>query len=267
MKTSIPFITACILALGLLLNNTATLVKNYTAPAPPFSDSTIQLQRDISKFLKEAKRNIVILSGDSPFTSGGTGFSIQAASGQIVTITNAHVCSLAVDGEMIATYDDGLVTTLSVIEIVKTKADLCVLSSLPLTENKMIYTLAAQGLEIGDAAFTIGHPRLAPLTFSNGYLVDDTDIDIIDIEIRDIEACKEIGGTMKTVPTFFGDAELCAVPFHAISTSLVVYPGSSGSPVFNFQGQVVGVIFAQSSDTTYGAYVPFDDLKALLDKY
>ena len=65
----------------------------------------------------------------------------------------------------------------------------------------------------------------------------------------------------------FFTMELCFQKFDAVHTSIVGYPGNSGSPVFNAQGEVTGVIFIGDSSTNYLGYVPLKHLTALLSKY
>jgi V8-like Glu-specific endopeptidase len=52
-----------------------------------------------------------------------------------------------------------------------------------------------------------------------------------------------------------------------MSTSVVIYPGNSGSPIFNDDNYVVGVVFASSNADHYGHYVPLEYLHRLLERY
>ena len=55
-----------------------------------------------------------------------------------------------------------------------------------------------------------------------------------------------------------------AVPYYIISA--ITYPGNSGSPVVNYWGNVIGVLFAgERNFHTFGLIVPLDEVKRFLD--
>jgi S1-C subfamily serine protease len=73
---------------------------------------------------------VVMLTNEEQ-TSGGTGFAIQTPSGDVLTLTNAHVCGLAnAQGVVYAKTADRRPIPLRVLEKYN-KADLCLLDKVP----------------------------------------------------------------------------------------------------------------------------------------
>ncbi len=109
---------------------------------------------------------MMVISPTSP-RSGGTGFEVEAPSGRVYTLTNAHVCALSADGYMYA-LSETRSAIYSGLRIIKTdpENDLCVLEPIPHPE----------AIKLGkephpmQAITIIGHPRLRPLTVSRGII-------------------------------------------------------------------------------------------------
>jgi S1-C subfamily serine protease len=64
------------------------------------------------------------------------------------------------------------------------------------------------------------------------------------------------------VQSLFGG--FCVLTMELSATTAMVYPGSSGSPIVNASGEVIGVI--NSTDATNrGNFIPLQYLKEMLD--
>ena len=217
---------------------------------------------DVGTYLKlEKASQVVKLTPPTNFTTGGTGFQVKGPSGRVYTLTNAHICALAANGTLAAHVpNQKRITLIRVIEV-RPEMDLCLLTSMP----------AASGLSVADSfreaehLYVLGHPFLKPLTLSDGYTVSREFLEMpVDVEPTD---CVGPMMQMREVRGFFGMEPACVQRFDAWDTTITVYPGNSGSPVFNTQGEVVGVVFATDQRTFRGAFIPLESVKEILRVY
>lgn len=215
-----------------------------------------------TKLLNEAAEKVVTLTPPSRTNTGGTGFHVKAPSGLTYILTNAHVCGLAEDGFMAVHRDHypDRQSMVMVIEVSKT-ADLCILSPITKVEGFDM----ADSIDGYESIYSVGHPRLEANTLSKGHVTARRPI-ALPIDATPNE-CAARGGISQKIITFFGIFDMCVKEFDSLLTSLVIYPGSSGSPVFNKSGEVVGVVFAGNMETNYGAIVPTDEVNAFLTGY
>jgi S1-C subfamily serine protease len=220
--------------------------------------------RDNGEYLLTEKRNqIVKLTPPSNHGTGGTGFQLQAPSGKVLTVTNAHICELAENNQLSAQVPDSERTVLLTILEVSESTDLCVLEGLS----------GASGLRLADSfqprqrLFVLGHPRLEPLTLSEGYVTARQVIHLYDLNKTEPATCHGANRNLIMVDTLLGPTPVCMSSIDAWLTSIVIYGGNSGSPVMTVDGDVVGVIFAGSNSTNYGAFIPFDVLREFVSIY
>ena len=154
----------------------------------------------------------------------GTGFAINSRT----LITNRHV----VDGNrnlQLSTYDgrDVQVETSSSAEL----ADLAVVRT---TEDLDAYPqLASTDPKPGDAVTVIGYPNGGALTVTKGTVIRSTS-DPLNANLGEV-----------------------------LLTDASVEPGSSGSAALDTDGQVIGIVYAKSSDG-YSYLVPVSTLQSLL---
>lgn len=136
-------------------------------------------------------------------SSYGTGFILHEPS---LVVTNAHVVR-GVSEPLVRTKEGALLASVKVLETDE-KADLALLRVTGLRGQPL--PLAPGGPPaVGTAVFAVGHPRGYEFTFSEGIVSAVRSLDPQGVEL--------------------------------IQTTAPISPGSSGGPLLNAQGQVVGV--------------------------
>jgi hypothetical protein len=112
-------------------------------------------------------------------------------------------------------------------------------------------------------ATVVGHPSLYPIIITKGNFSGRMLIDVRtgtrectkeDFESENGILCLLLGG-IPVVETY--DAQLIAA---------TIMPGSSGSPVFDENGEIAGLVFAGSGELSYGFIVPQEYVKAFVDE-
>lgn len=226
---------------------------------------------------------------DSGMKEGGTGFHVKAPSGKTYIVSNRHVCGY--DKAFMWANIDGHVTDRKVkIMQISDQSDLCILEGIP----------GVEGLRVGDTpsvddeVMYLGHPRLQPRTLVSGEVIGATVMSFSRGPIDDsltAERCKaskdsyivkvpeiyvliqrfRMGGGVDGMGSSKFDeifdtkatVDVCFQKNRALITTLVVYPGASGSPMINTNGEVVGVMYAGSAGE-WGYAIVLADLKSIL---
>lgn len=216
------------------------------------------------RYLRSLGDNVVLIRNLSG--SGATGFLVKGKSGRIYVMTNNHVCELEKSGTILGTYQDDIY----VLNVIKRYEfnDLCVMSA-PRTAKKTLKV--ARSYNLGETAYALGHPQLEPLSLSVGELSDEITISITMGYNVSPEEC--VGPTYKLhtddlppVAQFFGIFNACVRSMPANTSSIVIAPGNSGSPILNIYGNVVAVAFAANESGTRSYHVPLSDLKDFLSE-
>jgi S1-C subfamily serine protease len=156
--------------------------------------------------------------------STGTGFAID----DHTLVTNRHVVS-GLATLQVATYDGRDIAVADAASA--TVADLAIVH----TKDALpaIATLAETDPQTGDHVTIVGYPSGGPLTLSDGIILGTQD---------------------DPLQTSLGQV---------LVSDALVQPGSSGSPVLDDAGLVVGVVYAKSEDNrTY--IVPISTLQSML---
>jgi S1-C subfamily serine protease len=210
--------------------------------------------------------NTVFISSspDAPLQGRATGFEIKARSGKVFTVTNAHVCELKDKNNNVMILEkqfSGRLIPKKVIEVYPDN-DLCIVEGLDGYEGLELGSAPS----IGDYVTSIGYPLGGPLDVTRGRIKD---FSAVKIAQEDIPLNKCVGPrlSLDTVTIFIFRITVCVKSFNAMNTNVTTYPGNSGSPLVNFFGNVVGVIFASNGGTHWGSAVPFEDLENLLRAY
>lgn len=184
------------------------------------------------KFLRNRVGSAVTMLVTLDQTSGGTGFQIKALSGNEYIITNKHVCA---GREALLAINNGEMSYNKVIAVDE-EHDICVVKPSPLLNSIRI----GSDPDVGDQIAIVGHPFLTPMQVSRG----------------------EINGFNRALRTGFPELPLFVPTYWS---SAHTYPGNSGSPVVDFYGNVVGILFAGMSDHI-NLIVPISSLEEFLIK-
>lgn len=210
---------------------------------------------------------------------GGTGFQVVAPSGVSYLLTNAHVCEAFPEGSVNAQLGDGRIMPRRILEI-SDRTDLCLVEGIPGMDGLKL----ASNVDIGQTLALIGHPVLQPLSISLGDIVGQgieefpyapiAPSDMSDRErarypdlMSEAECKSKPKFKVKEMETFFGSVPICVLSIQAYKTTIIAFPGNSGSPVVNFWGNLSGVLYAGNGRTNWGLVVPLESIKEFLAPY
>lgn len=200
----------------------------------------------------------------SPAGGGGTGFAIKADSGEHFIATNKHVCEAAVNGWMVIKQDEDLAPVFKRVVYKDTKHDLCLIQG----DKRLSPLDLGSHPDKGDFHYVIGHPGLRQLTVSQGEYIGYDIVQLIE-QVEKREQCKgKIYDLSIMEQVLFGMEFVCVRSYKAYASTAVVYGGNSGSPVVNKYGNIIGVLFAGSTEQERDNYiVPLAELKRVLNKF
>lgn len=227
---------------------------------------------------------------DGVLRSGsGTGFHVIAPSGKIYLMTNRHVCNMAVNGKLWA-ISSGNSDAHEVSVITSSDSfDLCLMTPVPGLSGIKVGSNPTAGQSVG----YLGHPRGQPRTFSVGEVVGADAISInagvigkqiteeqcrtkdsyitempeILTLIMDMQRGSTVSPDLASHPLLRGQKKVrvCFQRNRAMYTTLFIYPGASGSPVIDFFGRLVGVVYAAPPQGGWGFAVMMSDIKTILN--
>jgi S1-C subfamily serine protease len=196
-------------------------------------------------------RNTVSITNMSK-NSGGTGSILSSSSSESTVLTNKHVCEIAKSGGLLVnTSSNESFMVVSYIEY--PLHDLCLITVAADLHGRTV--VSNRPLEMLEPVLVSGHPLLLPTIQSGGHYAGDLIITVM----TGLRACteedmKDPGTALGCV--FSGGFTPAVSRFQSIVISSLIQPGSSGSAIYNNNGEIVGVIFAGRGDLGYGMGVP-----------
>lgn len=208
---------------------------------------------------KVGSRTVMVMGN----RGGGSGFFLQIEDEDYI-LTNAHVCNLADKNGFLKIYPPNA-SRAFLRKIVKKsdQFDLCLVEGIKGYDGLNL----AGDVDVGETIGIVGHPTLQPLTLSKGELIGYMYIRIItgvNVKPKD---CK-FGTIVKLPPSYkiFNLLNICVKEYYSGQITAYSRGGSSGSPVVNFFGNIVGVLFAGNPQDQFQSFiVPLDDIKRFLE--
>ena len=189
------------------------------------------------KYLYNSMKYNVVKVLDGNLKSGGTGFHITSK-GKTYILTNSHVCGKK---KYVVIKNKYMNYYIKKVLAISKKHDLCLIE--PVLKRGIVL---GSYPSIGDNVYTIGFPGLNGLRLEEGHLTGWDNINIC------------------TQSSFF----LCMKfeTYYSTWLSIVVIPGSSGSPVLNSSGDLIAVIFA-TGQKRFSYAVPLSYIESFLKNY
>lgn len=203
--------------------------------------------------------SILRLTPPDNISTGCTAFEVRGPDGKNITISNAHCAAVAINDVALLTDRDGRESLVKLLKV-SSKTDLSIWEGVA----------AYPALELSDVLgkyehiYVLGRPYLQPNTLTSGYVTGREIVRLMSDE--PLSNCKSEKDWPEYEEVFPGiRAQVCITHIDAYETSIVIYPGNSGSPVLNSSGQVVGVAFAGDTRTNYGSFVPLEHLREFIN--
>jgi len=209
--------------------STARLLSLIALSAGVISAQSAPLRKDIPAIAKAANGAIVTIitaNNDKPIAQG-TGFLVSADG---VIVTNYHV--IETGNLAIVKFPDDTAFSVDGVLAADKVRDLAIIK----IHGKTFRTLAlgdSDAVQVGEEVVAIGNPLSLESTVSNGI-------------ISGVRTSKEQGGKF-------------------LQTTAPISPGSSGGPLFNMRGEVVGInaLYLEGGENLNFA-IPVNDAKLLL---
>jgi len=187
--------------------------------------------------------------------TGGTGVILNSYPSHSIILTNRHICNGILQGGYVhSVFGKHLVKAVRL----STMHDLC----LVLVIKNLKYSITvARTSDVNDTISITGHPFLMPRQTIKGKI---TGYMIIKLMTGMRECTKE---EMNNYPLFClmnGGVPVYS-DFEATTTSAIIAPGNSGSPVFNEKGQLTAMVFAGvTNGLSFGFLVPLEYIRTEL---
>lgn len=201
--------------------------------------------------------NSIVKVTNAEGNSGGTGWVADSLSGKVI-VTNAHVCAVGSGGYARIEGPNGQPYVKKILRQ-SPQRDLCILEGI----NAPALALAKSGPNRFDKLHTIGHPLLNPVTPVDGLFIGSTIGTFYEQPTGENGGKCEDGAELVQVDTFFGPMSACQRNEELGMSTLTIFPGNSGSPVLNDDGNVIGVINSAKQDNR-GMFVPLDYVREML---
>jgi S1-C subfamily serine protease len=195
---------------------------------------------------------------NSHMTGGGTGVILSSSKNKSLVLTNAHVCKVVENGGIVIT-DNGAKHSVSGYKISK-QHDLCIIQ---VSANLGYDThIASESPKNYEDAMISGHPNLLPTVVSYGHFSGHLVIEVI----TDIRPCKEEDFKKEPLICLFFGGIPVLTSYQSRLVTATIQAGSSGSAVYNSDGEISGLVFAGSGDISYAFVVPYEAVSNFVEK-
>jgi len=194
------------------------------------------------------KATVAVVRRD--FKNGGTGVILESSETESKVLTNGHVCRVVENGGVVVT-DNG--SQHSVTGYKRSQDhDLCIITvAADLGVNTQI---ASDAPEPYSTATISGHPSLLPTVVTTGHFSGHLIVDVL----TEITPCTEEDLKKNTLMCIFFGGIPKVTSYEAQLVTATIQPGSSGSAVYNSNGEIAGLVFAGSGELGYAVIVPYE---------
>ena len=212
---------------------------------------SVQAAESVPEPVLAAKNSVVRILSEGYSSSGtGSGFVIQNKPGEVLIATNDHVVSEAPYSISIWIEDEHLVNA----EIVFTipDKDLCVLKVTEKLDMKAL-ALSTEEPRQGEAVYAVGFPGVADILSDKDAHTSD------EVTITD--------GIISAVRSY--TIEDAQAPVQLLQINAAINPGNSGGPLFNTEGEVIGINTYKVNADSQGVFgaIHVSELWALLEEH
>lgn len=192
----------------------------------------------------------------------GTAFFVADDLMRIRLVTAKHVCEVFGPRGTAELIVEGFPAPVIVAKQ-DIKNDICVLSYPTYLLSHIRYLKLASRMPYElEPVKVLGFPGDFNLVISEGHAAGNLTVHVPIAITFDPRACTQRG----LLPFDAGLFIICAQQRFMPSTSARVYPGNSGGPIVNEQGEVVGVVVMTSIPSYMGIYESLEDLRRFLNE-
>lgn len=193
---------------------------------------------------------------------GCTGIQVTAPSGTQYVLTAAHCRPLLDENNHVtAVSEHGFKDTLTFVQE-DDKSDLMLLTGSPKFGAVSVATIAPR---LHEHVHSLTHGGLAPTYRTDGEMLDSVPGGFLISEVENEEDAKKCEAMPKyrVIDILFGKA--CALDVLTSRTTAQIIPGSSGGPLFNDSGDLVGIAsYGNPQQLTFGYFVRQADIQEFL---
>ena len=189
-----------------------------------------------------------------------TGVQVWAPSGKAFTLTAGHCRSIVQNGKLLAEDEDGTVWTLDFI------------AEDPSSDLMLLSAPMQIGVDVGMSVST--HEHVHAITHGHGKPSFRTDGEILTEDFVTVPLFQIISfddmikcGMVKNQVEVSIPYPVCLIQTFQMTTTVRIIPGSSGGPLFDRWGQVVGIASSVDDTNLFSSFVTLKDINLFLKPY
>lgn len=249
------------LVAGISIVGTGSIILMTPVVVKPIHTAFVNLMLENSVYKLNMKyRSTGVAAGTA------TGFVTRTSTGRVVMVTNSHVCGLLRGKTLFPGQRDTQVFLEDGRELTTLRVDygndLCVMNLPGRVDAETPLQVSKTAPEVDSLIYVLGHPVGGPLRFVSGTkLVDDKDLNAI----GELLTVQKNFPTIKCVIIDRIIYQVCGVYRQSALITAQIFPGNSGSPVVNWLGNVVGVVWGYNPNEKLGYATSHEALVRILE--